>query len=227
MVAIKKLSTNNSEFALLKKMFPGCPLTVQINAAHTIRFSSQLIGYEMGSYLLITLPPGIKDKYHNTILVSGYEIVIRALLDNGQCLAFSCPIESLVSFPHEFLALSFPKRIETYQLRKYPRAATCISAVIENTGFNQVPVIRGCIQDISLGGCCFLFKIPQGVKDVHNRKLRVNIGSKTNTVCILAGEVKNQQKQENKIRLGIEFDESTSQVSALFSQLHVDLAALN
>ncbi|WP_281560672.1 PilZ domain-containing protein [Thalassomonas sp. RHCl1] len=226
MAAIKIPSIDNHKFAVFNKMSPGCSLTVQVNAAQTIRFSSQLIGYEMGSYLLITLPAGAKDKYHNTLMVSGYEVVIRALLDGGLCLAFSCPVESLVSYPHEFLVLSFPKHIETCQLRKHPRAATCISAMIENTGFEQVPVINGCIQDISLGGCCFVFDMPAKVKDVHHRKLMVNLGDQQHSVGMLAGEVRNQRKQQTKIRLGIAFDETTSQVAALCRQLHVDLAAL-
>jgi hypothetical protein len=106
----------------IKKLIPGCPLTIQIKDGNKMRFNSHLIGYEMGNYLLIALPVEVRKHFQGNLLVTGAEAVVRLLLEgeDGKCLAFKSHIESCVIHPHDFIFLSFPKQVESCELRKYP-----------------------------------------------------------------------------------------------------------
>jgi hypothetical protein len=230
MANLKNAHTTNRETGIIKKMSPGCSLNVEINTPTPVRFSCQLIGYEIGSYLLISVPAGLREKYHNASLVSGYEIVIRSLLDGGKCLAFTCEIESVVTYPHKFMCLSFPKSIETCELRQHTRVATCITGEIKNTGCETISSISGCVHDISLGGCCFIFDIPgdvpSDIKKVNYRNLQIYLGDITKPASIFSGMIKSQKKLFNQMRLGIQFSSQQKNTADLIARLYINLTSL-
>lgn len=226
MAILTNVHNTSREVSILKKMLPGCALSVEVSTPNPIRFNCQLIGYEMGSYLLISIPASFRDKYRNSILVAGYEIVIRSLLDGGSCLAFTCQIESVFTSPHEFMSLSFPKSIQTCELRKHPRVATSITGEIKNTGYEKIPSISGCVQDVSLGGCCFMFEMPAQLKKVNHRDLQIYLGDKTKPTSIFSGKIKSQNKLVNQMRLGIEFENKRQNTADLLQRLHINLTAL-
>jgi hypothetical protein len=55
----------------VKKLRPGCPLTVQIVDGNKMRFTSHLIGYELGNYLLVALPVNVRKQFQGNRLATG------------------------------------------------------------------------------------------------------------------------------------------------------------
>jgi hypothetical protein len=142
----------------IRKLRPGCALAVQVNGVNKMRFSSQLIGYEVGGYLLISLPVEVRKQFQSNMPMNGAEVVVRLLLEgeDGKCLAFKSNIEASMTHPHDFIFLSFSKTVESCELRKYPRLSTCMSAHVYST--NTVgDVLDGRMQDVSLGAVAVAF----------------------------------------------------------------------
>lgn len=212
----------------IKKLKPGCPLTVQVTGGSKLRFTSHLIGYEVGNYLLITLPVEVRKHFQGNLLMSGSQAVIRLLEgDAGKCLAFKSNIESCMTHPHDFIFMSFPQMVESCELRKYPRLSTCISASVSNACNRAAEVLHGRMQDVSLGGCRFCFDMPDGANQVNYKTIQCLLGDDpAHPIIRFPGEIRSQRMHHGKMQVGIKFvsDELANEKELM--RLHIDRDSL-
>lgn len=213
----------------IKKIRPGCPVTVQILGSGKMRFTSHLIGYEVGNYLLIALPVEVRKYFQSNLLISGCEVVIRLLLEGeeGECLAFKSCIESCMTHPHDFIFMSYPKAVEGCELRKYPRLSTCISASVYSPGAKGSEVYQGYMKDVSLGGCRFCFDLPKGANQVNYKTVEFLLGEDpSHPIIRFPGEIRSQRMYQGQMQVGIKFASDEVDNEKQLTQLHIDRNAL-
>ncbi|NQZ11595.1 MAG: flagellar brake protein [Algicola sp.] len=213
----------------VKKLRPGCPLTVQVVDGNKMRFTSHLIGYEVGNYLLVALPMDVRKQFQGNLLVTGAQAVVRLLLEGeeGKCLAFKSNIESCVTHPHDFIFLSFPKMVESCELRKYPRLSTCMSAYVCSTGSGTEEVLNGRMQDVSLGGCRFAFDMPNKARNVNYKNVEFLLGEDPASPIIrFPGEIRSQRMLNGQMQVGIKFDSDEITNEKELMRLHIDRDSL-
>lgn len=212
----------------IKKLKPGCPLTIQVLGSSKLRFTSHLIGYEVGGYLLVALPVDVRKHFQGNMLISGQQAVIRMLLEGeeGTCIAFQSNIESCMTHPHDFVFMSFPKKVETCELRKYPRLSTCMSAYVTNAKDNS-NMLTGRMKDVSLGGCRFVFDMPDKAKAVNYKSVKLYLGDDDNAPLVrFPGEIRSQRMYKGRMQVGIKFDTDESANERELMRLHIDRDSL-
>lgn len=229
MEAFTFYETREHSSLYLKKLNPGCPLTVQVMGCSKMRFTSHLIGYEVGNYLLVALPVEIRKHFQGNILMTGTQAVVRLLLEGeeGECLAFKSSIETCMTHPHDFIFMSFPRVVETCELRKYPRLSTCISASVCNANSRSSEVLHGRMKDVSLGGCRFSFDLPDSANKVNYKAVDFLLGDDpSHPVSNLPGEIRSQRIHHGQMQIGIKFvnDEHKNEQELL--RLHIDRESL-
>lgn len=213
----------------IKKLRPGCPVTVQIVGSGKMRFTSHLIGYEIGTYLLVALPVEIRKHFQGNLLMNGCEVVVRLLLEGeeGKCLAFKSSIESCMTHPHDFIFMSFPKLIESCELRKYPRLSTCISASVCHASASSPDVLHGRMSDVSLGGCRFSFEMPDGAKQVNYKTVQFLLGEDpSHPIIRFPGEIRSQRMHQGQMQIGIKFVSDERNNEKELMRLHIDRDSL-
>ena len=212
----------------IKRLQPGCQMTVQVVGTNKLRFTTHLIGYEVGNYLLVALPVDVRKHFQGNILLGGAQVVIRLLLEgeDGKCLAFKSNIESCTTHPHGFIFMSFPKQVESCELRKYPRLSTCMSAHICSAGV-AAEVLDGRMKDVSLGGCRFCFDMPDNAKDVNYKSVNFLLGDDIHKPIIrMPAEIRSQRVYRGQMQLGIKFDSDERSNEKELMRLHIDRDSL-
>lgn len=214
---------------VIKKIQPGCPVTIQVVGSDKLRFTSHLIGYEVGNYILVALPVDVRKHFQGNLLVTGAQAVIRLLVEGeeGKCLAFKSNIDSCMTHPHDFIFLSFPKLVESCELRKYPRLSTCMSAFVCSKGSSAQELLTGRMQDVSLGGCRFAFDLPDTAKNVNYKNVDFLLGEDPASPIIqFPGEIRSQRMVRGKMQVGIKFDSDEIQNEKELMRLHIDRDSL-
>lgn len=212
----------------IKRLNPGCAMTIQVIGTNKMRFSTHLIGYEIGNYLLVALPVDVRKHFQGNILIGGAQVVVRLLLEgeDGKCLAFKSNIESCMTHPHDFIFISFPKQVESCELRKYPRLSTCLSAHLCSAGGTS-EMLDGRMNDVSLGGCRFSFEMPETAKNVNYKDVDFLLGDDIRHPIIkLPGEIRSQRMVHGQMQLGIKFESDELRNERELLRLHIDRDSL-
>lgn len=228
MEAFTFYETRQHSALYVKKLKPGCPLTVQVSGCEKLRFTSHLIGYEVGAYLLVALPVDVRRYFQTNILATGQQAIIRMLLEGeeGRCIAFESSIESCMTHPHDFVFLSFPKKVESCELRKYPRLSTCMSACVTNARNND-NLLTGRMKDVSLGGCRFVFDMPDKAKTVNYKAVNFYLGDENSESMVrFSGEIRSQRMYHGQMQVGIKFETDEKINEKELMRLHIDRDSL-
>ncbi len=229
MEALTFYQTRQHSPLYIKKLRPGTPVTIEVKGAADLRFGTHLIGYEVGNYLLVALPIDVRKQFQSNMLISGAQAIIRLLLEGeeGKCLAFKSAIESCMTHPYDFIFLSFPKVIESCELRKYPRLSTCISGTVFNAGASGCEVFSGCMKDVSLGGCRFCFDLPKGAKGVNYKSVDFLLGDDPQCPVIrFPGEIRSQRMYQGQMQVGIKFSDNEREIEKQLTRLHINRDSL-
>jgi len=117
---------------------------------------SSLVGMEDGLHLIIKTPPMAEIA---TKLFQKNIIIIR-YFHAGQVFGFRSTLLSIIKEPFRLCILSYPTSIETLNIRQHDRIYCLLPAEI------KLPQGRyeGLLEDVSMGGCCFVLNIPQDGK---------------------------------------------------------------
>ena len=206
---------------------PGKYLDVQINHPVKVRLKAQLIGYDLGNYIVLKYPDVKRGGNYRDVLVEGNVVIARYLVEGkqGQCFAFRTTIRNITKYPEPFLILEYPKQIENRDLRMHQRHITHLPAVImlnDNIEDEDGAKIKGIIGDISLKGCGFIFKSDNPKIKVKTRDVTIQIQSSSDTQVKLQGSVCNSRYADGRVNVGIKFDEKDKQVKALLENLFID-----
>jgi hypothetical protein len=129
---------------------PGVLLQVEASRKSE---KSRLVGFDHGRFIVITTPP-LTDIW--TELYQENSIIVRYLY-KGKVYGFRSTLLGFIEKPFPVSFLAYPRNIECYNLRKQERVDCFIPgrADIEGVAY------EGMIWDISAGGCCFTFNVPE------------------------------------------------------------------
>jgi c-di-GMP-binding flagellar brake protein YcgR len=164
-------------------------------------YSSVLIGLEPLEYLIVR--PQFSQDIH-CLLSVGQKISIRyqAL---GNEYGFKTHIIAITDEPCRLIFLSYPRTVESIEIRKEKRVGCYIPATVNMANRK----IKGVISDISTSGCRFIVKLPEHLQP---RQLQL-----VDTVVLLfpfigldgvqefAGRVRNTTIDRKRISMGLEF----------------------
>ncbi|WDE10332.1 flagellar brake protein [Thalassomonas haliotis] len=202
---------------------PGKNLDLQINHPLQVRLKLQLIGYEMGKYIILK-HPGEQASYRD-VLVEGNVVIVRYILEGskGQCFAFRTTIRNISMFPEKFLILDYPKSIENRDLRLHQRYATNIPATIvpSDKGEASGTRIEGIIADISPQGCSFTFSSENSAIKVNQRDIFIYIQSSVEGTTKIPARVRNSRYERGKVNVGVQFTNSEQQMKNFLAKLFI------
>lgn len=127
----------------------GTRLSMDINGFER-KLTSAVVGYSRGRFVLVNLP-AVPENNRDHLYQSLYPenaVTVRYLHD-GSVAGFRCQVVKYVTFPYPLLFLSYPQRLEIFDLRKHKRAP-CFSPVVLRRGDRES---FGILTDLSMGGC--------------------------------------------------------------------------
>lgn len=213
---------NEAHFELL----PGKVIDIQINHPVSLRLKTQLVGYDIGRYIILKHPAPTQMKSYKDVLVEGNVVIVRYLMEGnqGQCFAFQTTIRQVTTLPDKFMILEYPKSIENRELRMHERVVTHLPAKImteDQDSGKKGAVISGVIGDISAKGCGFAFKSKNENVKVNQRDVIVVISLPEKEVKINA-KVRNSRYQSGRVNVGIQFLEDDKQVRQVLEHLFIE-----
>lgn len=207
-------------------MLPGNYLDLQINHPVKVRLKVQLIGYDLGQYIILKYPDSKRVGNYQDVLVEGNVVIARYIIEgqHGQCFAFRSTIRNITKYPEKFLVLTYPSHIENRELRMHQRHTTHLPAVImlSDNEDDSTGHVKGIIADISTQGCGFVFKSDNPKVKVKQRDVNLKIQSSSNHSVIIPGRVCNSRYEHGKVNVGIKFDEADQQVKELLEHLFIE-----
>jgi len=211
----------------LFELQPGKTMDLQINHPVSVRLKLTLVGYEFGKYILLKYPRVISTSQYKDVLVEGNVVIVRYLLEGnkGECCAFKSVIKNISTFPEKLLFIAYPNKIENRQLRVQQRTSIHIPAaiMIEEDNINKEMKILGAIADISLKGCCFLFKSTSLATNVNQRKILVCLQDQTGAEIKISARVCNSRNDQGVVSVGIQFLEDNDLLPKLLEQLFINI----
>ena len=222
MIANAKNITNRISSSYVSELSPGCTLQLQFGSPMQQRVPAKLVGFEMGRYLVVRLFEHESWHRYGNFLYENNEVVVRTLVEDGrgECLAFKTAVRWRSYNPINMLFLYFPDEVEKFDLRSHRRVATCIEASLSDTlkVVGQEEPLKGCIKDVSLGGCCFEFILPPKKLGIAQRPLLIGAGNSMR----LTAEVRNQRKSgDSKVSVGLHFQNTVEEIDAALSSLYI------
>ena len=209
---------------------PGKWVDFQVDHPATVRIKLQLVGFEMGKYIILKHPEGGENSYSD-VLVDGNVAIIRYLVegDRGECCAFKATIKHINQYPQKLIFISYPEQIENRQLRLHHRVSVHIPAEIAVTADaeeSNAMKINGIVVDISERGCGFIFRAQNIEVNVKKRRVFVVIRNSGGEPVKIPARVCNSRNDNGKVTVGIQFIDAQAQVKMLLEQLfiHTDVA---
>jgi len=165
------------------------------------RVNARFIGMDPGAYIIVTLP---KMEELKEQLFREEKIVLRYITD-GTIFGFESNVIALNLQPVNMLFLTYPKKIQSCEIRKHKRFDCAYYSHIIVSGVNY----KGMITNISLGGCQFVMDQSgeQGASEVKAGD-SVNLSFQTleeRPFESLPGEVRNVKCSDNRVEIGIRF----------------------
>lgn len=189
---------------------PGMRVAVEL-AGLNDKAPSIVIGGEPAKYIIIKEPmvhPTDKALW-SEYLYSGNEATVRYIHD-GSASGFKTSIVKLINSPEKLLFLKYPKRIETYNLRRHKRISCFMEAEIEMGGQKTIAVI----EDLSSSGCCVSYIAEKTESDPE-------IGDDLKVFCpyftenngkFIPCKVQRTTKDSKKITLGVTYDKPSPEI---------------
>ncbi len=170
----------------------------------SVRMYSYFIGMIKGRYILTQLPISNEHSKEQIFqfLYPQNKVTVRYIQD-GAALGFTCELIKYIMAPFPMLFLSFPPKIETYELRKHRRLNCLFQA---STLIGDQP-FKSMITDLSHSGCQVIIPtdgndhqfIVDDVIRLHCTALLSENGS------AIEGRVMRVQKSDQKYSIGLKF----------------------
>jgi c-di-GMP-binding flagellar brake protein YcgR len=219
---------NIARKAIFFDLKPGKLVDLQIDHPVRVRIKAALVGYEVGSYIILKHPSPMQMSNYSDVLVEGNVVVARYLLEGqqGECYAFKASIRNVTKFPEKFIFLSYPQQIENRQLRTHQRFITHLPATLypkEELADKPTPKLKGIISDISAKGCGFVFKSNNDKLKVTPKEIFVTIRTVIDGDITIPARVCNSRYDDGKVNVGIQFNEDDEQIKTLLEQLLIEL----
>lgn len=183
---------------------PGMELVLQVDGVER-RLRSTLIGYEKGTYLIISNP---NMGLYGHKMFDGNRIIARYLRD-GVVYGFQTTIIGSIGIPFPMVFVEFPASLEWLELRRETRVKTNIPIKVSLA--NQQ--LDGRLLDISPRGCKIRF---MAYTEKHLASLPTGAGIKMagklpgmDEASILSGRIRSLSRDGAIVVVGMEFDQKT------------------
>ncbi|MFP5258151.1 MAG: flagellar brake protein [Acidobacteriota bacterium] len=130
---------------------PGTRLALEVTGLPD-KFATACVGHARGRFL-VTAVPALAE----TVRVSFYQLlypdntVIVRYLHEGTVVGFTAQIIKCIQIPFPLIFLTFPKKIESHDLRRHTRVACCLPGQAVIAGAD----VPGMVLDLSNSGCLF------------------------------------------------------------------------
>jgi hypothetical protein len=116
------------------------------------KLTTACVGHVRGRFVIVQMPAlpevGRESLYQSLYPDNG---VIARFMHDGTVVGFSGRLIKHIQIPFPLLFITYPKKLESHDLRKHRRVACCIPG---QTIINDAPLL-GMIVDLSLSGCQF------------------------------------------------------------------------
>lgn len=121
------------------------------------------VGHARKRFVIVQMPV-MTDAGRETLYQLLYpdNTVIVRYLHAGTVVGFSAKIIKTIQIPFPLIFLTFPKRLESHDLRKHPRISCCIPGKL----VTAKATFPGMILDLSTSGCQFSATSESGTPDV-------------------------------------------------------------
>ena len=176
--------------------------TIQIQFSEkSRRVNAKFIGMDPGAYIIVTLP---KIEELKEQLFREEKIILRYITD-GTIFGFESNVIALNVQPVNMLFLTYPRKIQSCEIRKHNRFDCTYYSHIIVSGVNY----KGMITNISMGGCQFVMDQlgEHGTSEVKAGD-SVNLSFQTleeRPFESLTGEVRNIKCSDSRVEIGIRF----------------------
>ncbi|OEU66900.1 MAG: pilus assembly protein PilZ [Desulfovibrio sp. S3730MH75] len=189
---------------------PGLRVAVELGGLNDKAPSIVLGGYP-SKYVLLKEPmvhPNDKANW-SEYMYSGNEATVRYIYE-GVASGFKTNIIKLINSPDKILFLKYPKRIETYNLRRHKRINCFLEADIVIEKQKHLTIV----EDLSSSGCGLTY-----LKD--DTSLFPEIGDNVKLYCpyfieekdsFIPCKVQRATKDSRKIALGLTFDKPSPEI---------------
>ena len=210
----KERITLVNTFNLLR---PGAYIDIEFNNKTPLRAKGKLIGFEEGNFLIVSLSHSLLRDY-NDIIKEGVGCIIRTIIEGeaGQCVAFRASIDFVSFRPKGLLFISYPRKVETSNLRKESRLTTQLPVtfvyrdeVSSEVLFDNKTAVTGYIKDISSGGCRILANWEDSKPEINKVPVYLNVTIARDSHIILKAEIRNKNRiNPTTVAIGLSFIEN-------------------
>lgn len=192
----------------------GTPLLLDVVNIET-RVKCELIGISSKDFLILRLCQADLAGNFRSMGVLESKIVIRYMYD-GTVYGFETRVLNAVASPTRMLFVKYPEMIEEFNARTETRYGCILPAGVSvGEGEDEVEAV---IVDISRSGCRCAVKgddPPEAVEMDAPVTLKVQLPG-VSEKATLKGKVRNISRDENRLTLGVQFDEMPEYVKASF-----------
>ena len=189
---------------------PGLRVAIELSGLND-KAPSIVLGGNPSKYIMFKEPmvhPNDRTLW-SEYLYSGNEATVR-YIHEGVASGFKTNIIKLINSPDKILFLQYPKRIETYNLRRHKRICCFLEAEIEIGKTRVISVL----EDLSTSGCCLNYL---NDKELHTPE----IGDDLKIYCpyfiredevFIPCKVQRVSKDSKKVALGLTFSKPSPEI---------------
>jgi len=180
-------------------------MEVSIQLAETeLRFKSTLVGMQSDQYLIVPFPGASNVSQH---LHEGMDLILRYVYF-GSVYGCMVTLIGLIRRPFPLMFLSVPTQVQRIELRRVQRVACLIPATVMRSHGKH----SGMIRDISTGGVLLSSQSGTGPFEVGESILISFPLLGMEGVQEFPGKVRRVIEDREKVSLGIEFEEYSSDI---------------
>ncbi|KHK02839.1 PilZ domain-containing protein [Desulfovibrio sp. TomC] len=184
---------------------PGTRLILEVTGLAD-KVTSVCVGHARSRFVVAQMPvlPETSRESFYQLLYPDNTVIVR-YLHEGTVVGFTARLIKSIQIPFPLIFLTFPKRLESHDLRRHQRVSCCLpgQAVIGGTG------VAGMVLDLSHSGCLFSASVPKTPPPVAIDDavlLRCDIFGQTEPAG-LAGVVKRVAISGRRLELGLKFSQ--------------------
>ncbi|MDA7746207.1 flagellar brake protein [Psychromonas sp.] len=189
---------DNKKFNYLNKVHCAEVVHLQIiTATKPIRLKTRLIGVDPNMSVILAFGSDASWEKALPLIKEGNPVVARIFSNEQQqanIIAFRTTIQKIMTITGRWLVLSYPKSIESVELRQHLRISVHIEANVLDEAINTT-LASGILSDISIRGCAFISdnKTQLTLNSVYRLSIKID-----DEVMELAVELKNIQNGANE-----------------------------
>jgi len=130
---------------------PGTRMILEVTGMLD-KLTTVCVGHSRGRFVVVQMPalPEIGRDGFYQMLYPDNEVIVRFLYE-GTVVGFSARFIKCIQIPFPLIFITYPKRLESHDLRKHRRVPCCIPG----RGVVGTQILPGMITDLSISGCQF------------------------------------------------------------------------